>query len=138
MPPSRTLIFCNSKKGVDYLDDFLYNLGMPTTSIHADRTQREREDALYVVIHLPLLTNAYFSTGVPSELVNAPSSLLLLSPLVVLMSATSCTLSTMTYLAWTTTALTNMFTELVCLSFITRIVSAKYLQAVLLVSETRA
>ena len=48
MPPSRTLIFCNSKKGVDYLDDYLFNLGMPTTSIHADRTQREREDALCV------------------------------------------------------------------------------------------
>ena len=46
MPPSRTLIFCNSKRGVDYLDDFLYNLGLPTTSIHSDRTQREREDAL--------------------------------------------------------------------------------------------
>lgn len=46
MPPSRTLIFCNSKKGVDYLDDYLFNLGMPTTSIHSDRTQREREDAL--------------------------------------------------------------------------------------------
>jgi ATP-dependent RNA helicase DDX3X len=40
------MIFCNSKRGVDYLDDFLYNLGMPTTSIHSDRTQREREDAL--------------------------------------------------------------------------------------------
>jgi ATP-dependent RNA helicase DDX3X len=50
MPPSRTLIFCNSKRGVDYLDDFLYNLGMPTTSIHSDRTQREREDALYVAV----------------------------------------------------------------------------------------
>jgi ATP-dependent RNA helicase DDX3X len=50
MPPSRTLIFCNSKRGVDYLDDFLFNLGMPTTSIHSDRTQREREDALYVAV----------------------------------------------------------------------------------------
>ena len=46
MPPSRTLVFCNSKKGVDFLDDYLFNLGLPTTSIHADRTQREREDAL--------------------------------------------------------------------------------------------
>ncbi|KAK3635451.1 hypothetical protein LTR56_014735 [Elasticomyces elasticus] len=44
--PGRTLIFCNSKPSVDLLDDFLYNRGLPTTSIHADRGQREREDAL--------------------------------------------------------------------------------------------
>nr|POE90087.1 isoform 2 of atp-dependent rna helicase ddx3x [Quercus suber] len=44
--PARTIIFCNSKAQVDHLDDFLYNRGMPTTSIHADRNQREREDAL--------------------------------------------------------------------------------------------
>jgi len=42
----RTLIFCNSKNTVDLLDDFLYNRGLPTTSIHSDRNQREREDAL--------------------------------------------------------------------------------------------
>ncbi|KAL4884768.1 DEAD/DEAH box RNA helicase [Aspergillus karnatakaensis] len=46
MPPSRTLIFVNSKNQADLLDDYLYNLGLPSTSIHADRTQREREDAL--------------------------------------------------------------------------------------------
>lgn len=44
--PGRTLIFCNSKAAVDLLDDFLYNRQLPTTSIHADRNQREREDAL--------------------------------------------------------------------------------------------
>ncbi|KAI5364672.1 Putative ATP-dependent RNA helicase DEAD-box, Helicase superfamily 1/2, ATP-binding protein [Septoria linicola] len=44
--PARTLIFCNSKPGVDQLDDFLYNKGLPTTSIHSDRNPREREDAL--------------------------------------------------------------------------------------------
>ncbi|KAE8148109.1 putative DEAD/DEAH box RNA helicase [Aspergillus avenaceus] len=46
MPPSRTLIFVNSKTQADFLDDYLYNMGLPSTSIHADRTQREREDAL--------------------------------------------------------------------------------------------
>jgi hypothetical protein len=30
------------------VDDYLYNKGLPVTSIHSDRTQREREDALYV------------------------------------------------------------------------------------------
>lgn len=44
--PVRTLIFCNSKASVDLLDDFLYNKKLPTTSIHADRNQREREDAM--------------------------------------------------------------------------------------------
>ncbi|KAH2929501.1 hypothetical protein KXW73_007491 [Aspergillus fumigatus] len=46
MPPSRTLIFVNTKIQADFLDDFLYNMGLPSTSIHSDRTQREREDAL--------------------------------------------------------------------------------------------
>ena len=46
MEPARTLIFCNSKATVDLLDDFLYNKQLPTTSIHSDRNQREREDAL--------------------------------------------------------------------------------------------
>lgn len=46
MDPARTLIFCNSKPVVDLLDDFLYNRGLPTTSIHGDRNQREREDAM--------------------------------------------------------------------------------------------
>lgn len=46
MPPARTIIFVNSKRTADELDDFLFNQGMPTTSIHADRTQREREDAM--------------------------------------------------------------------------------------------
>ncbi|KAI9767346.1 MAG: hypothetical protein M1840_005755 [Geoglossum simile] len=44
--PARTIIFVNSKKMVDILDDYLYNLKLPTTSVHSDRTQREREDAL--------------------------------------------------------------------------------------------
>ncbi|KAL6237052.1 hypothetical protein BDW75DRAFT_229012 [Aspergillus navahoensis] len=46
MPPSRTLVFVNSKATADQIDDYLYNLGLPSTSFHADRTQREREDAL--------------------------------------------------------------------------------------------
>lgn len=44
--PQRTLVFVNSKVKCDMVDDFLYNKGMPSTSIHSDRTQREREDAL--------------------------------------------------------------------------------------------
>jgi ATP-dependent RNA helicase DDX3X len=44
--PQRTLIFTNSKVKCDMVDDYLYNKGMPVTSIHSDRTQREREDAL--------------------------------------------------------------------------------------------
>ena len=46
MDPARTIIFCNAKHAVDLLDDFLYNRGLPTTSIHADRNQKEREDAM--------------------------------------------------------------------------------------------
>lgn len=45
-PPARTMIFVNTKRTADSLDDFLYNRKLPCTSIHGDRTQREREDAL--------------------------------------------------------------------------------------------
>jgi ATP-dependent RNA helicase DDX3X len=45
-PPTRTIIFVNSKHTVDKLDDYLYNLHLPTTSVHSDRTQHEREDSL--------------------------------------------------------------------------------------------
>ena len=45
---SLTLVFVETKKGADQLDEFLYTQGFPVTSIHGDRTQREREDALRV------------------------------------------------------------------------------------------
>ncbi|KAB2580381.1 ATP-dependent RNA helicase ded1 [Lasiodiplodia theobromae] len=46
MPPGRTIVFVNSKRKADLVDDFLFNRDLPSTSIHSDRTQREREDAL--------------------------------------------------------------------------------------------
>ena len=47
-PPqaSRTLVFVETKRGADSLDEFLHREGFPVTSIHGDRTQREREEAL--------------------------------------------------------------------------------------------
>lgn len=42
----RTLVFVNSRQEVDNLDDFLFNTGLPVTSMHGDRTQMEREAAL--------------------------------------------------------------------------------------------
>lgn len=48
-PPARTMVFVNSKRAADMVDAFLYNRGMPSTSIHSDRTQKEREDALSVI-----------------------------------------------------------------------------------------
>lgn len=44
--PSLTLTFVETKKGADQLDEYLYREGFPVTSIHGDRTQREREEAL--------------------------------------------------------------------------------------------
>jgi ATP-dependent RNA helicase DDX3X len=46
VPPARTLVFVNSKVKADLIDDYLFNKGLPSTSIHSDRTQREREDAM--------------------------------------------------------------------------------------------
>ncbi|XP_017784641.1 PREDICTED: ATP-dependent RNA helicase bel [Nicrophorus vespilloides] len=43
---SLTLVFVETKKGADSLEEFLHMDGYPVTSIHGDRTQREREDAL--------------------------------------------------------------------------------------------
>ncbi|KTW31414.1 ATP-dependent RNA helicase ded1 [Pneumocystis carinii B80] len=41
-----TLVFVETKKMADTLSDFLLNSNFPATSIHGDRTQREREKAL--------------------------------------------------------------------------------------------
>ena len=43
---SRTLVFVETKEGTESLDEFLYREGCSVTSIHGDRTQREREEAL--------------------------------------------------------------------------------------------
>ncbi|KAF8931243.1 DEAD-box ATP-dependent RNA helicase [Dissophora ornata] len=45
-PPSRTMIFVETKRTADNLDDFLYNKMFPTCSIHGDRNQTQREQAL--------------------------------------------------------------------------------------------
>ncbi|KAM0252695.1 hypothetical protein ACHAP5_000987 [Fusarium lateritium] len=42
----RTIIFVNSKQAADNLDDFLFNMQLPVTSMHSDRTQQEREAAM--------------------------------------------------------------------------------------------
>ena len=41
-----TLVFVETKKGADALEYFLSREGYPATSIHGDRSQREREEAL--------------------------------------------------------------------------------------------
>ncbi|KAI8600192.1 ATP-dependent RNA helicase DED1 [Dissophora ornata] len=46
LPPSRTLIFVETKRKADYLDDILYNQSFPCVSLHGDRSQKEREQAL--------------------------------------------------------------------------------------------
>ena len=41
-----TLVFVETKRGADQLEDWLSRQGFPSTSIHGDRTQQEREWAL--------------------------------------------------------------------------------------------
>lgn len=43
---NRTMIFVEKKKDADFLATFLSGEGLPATSIHGDRLQREREEAL--------------------------------------------------------------------------------------------
>lgn len=45
-PPCRTLIFVDTKRNADSLDQYLFESKFPATSIHGDRSQMEREDAL--------------------------------------------------------------------------------------------
>lgn len=54
---SLTLTFVETKKGADSLEHFLMKEGYPVTSIHGDRSQREREDALWSFRkgHTPIL-----------------------------------------------------------------------------------
>merc|ERR1711972_804265 len=46
-PTVLTLIFVKTKKMADFLASSLCQDGLPSTSIHGDRLQREREEALY-------------------------------------------------------------------------------------------
>jgi ATP-dependent RNA helicase DDX3X len=46
VPEGLILIFVETKRGCDILEDILYQKGFPTSSIHGDKSQREREDAL--------------------------------------------------------------------------------------------
>ena len=45
-PRERTLVFVKTKRNADFLATYLSEEGLPTTSIHGDRLQREREEAL--------------------------------------------------------------------------------------------
>jgi len=45
-PDSLTLVFVETKRGADSLEDYLYSEGYPSNSIHGDRVQKERELAL--------------------------------------------------------------------------------------------
>ncbi|KAI9003609.1 P-loop containing nucleoside triphosphate hydrolase protein [Gaertneriomyces semiglobifer] len=44
--PGLTLVFVNTQRAADTLDDFLFRAGFPVTSIHGKRSQAEREDAI--------------------------------------------------------------------------------------------
>jgi ATP-dependent RNA helicase DDX3X len=46
LDPCRTIIFVNSKRMADEIDDFLFNQNFPCTSMHSERTQLEREAAM--------------------------------------------------------------------------------------------
>jgi superfamily II DNA or RNA helicase len=43
----KVLIFVNTKRGVDNLDEFLYETGFKVSSIHGDKTQYKRQQALF-------------------------------------------------------------------------------------------
>ena len=42
-PQGLTLVFVETKRGADQLEDYLARHNLPATSIHGDKTQQERE-----------------------------------------------------------------------------------------------
>lgn len=44
--PGLTLVFVETKRNCDNIEDYLYDLGYPCVAIHGDRDQRQREAAL--------------------------------------------------------------------------------------------
>merc|ERR1719230_1734146 len=44
--PGKTIVFVNTKRSADTLEEDLYHLGCPAASVHGDKDQRERERAL--------------------------------------------------------------------------------------------
>ncbi|CEI86749.1 hypothetical protein RMCBS344292_01180 [Rhizopus microsporus] len=56
-PPCRTLVFVETKRRADTLDQYLHQNNFPCTSIHGGRNQSEREDALLAFKsgHCPIL-----------------------------------------------------------------------------------
>ncbi len=46
-PDTLALVFVETKRGADQLEGYLYDAGFPSTSIHGDRSQSEREQALH-------------------------------------------------------------------------------------------
>lgn len=56
-----TLVFVETKKSADALEDFLAGHGFPATSIHGDRTQQEREQVSRPCALLARLAGAHSS-----------------------------------------------------------------------------
>lgn len=46
VPEGLVLVFVETKRGADYLEEVLTRYNFPASSIHGDKSQREREDAL--------------------------------------------------------------------------------------------
>lgn len=72
-----TLVFVETKKGADALEDFLYREGYACTSIHGDRSQRDREEALHQFRsgHCPILVATAVS---PADFLSPNVNILLL------------------------------------------------------------
>lgn len=65
------LIFVETKRSCDYIEDVLCNKGFPACSIHGDKSQREREDALrsFKRAHTPVMV----ATDVASRGLDIPN-----------------------------------------------------------------
>ena len=53
-----TLVFVETKRSADALEDFLAGNNFPATSIHGDRSQQEREQVSSSSVRLVLLSSA--------------------------------------------------------------------------------
>ena len=73
-PDSLTLVFVETKRGADALEDFLYREEYNAASIHGDKSQYEREDALasFRSGRTPILVATAVSLSFPLNPVSFP------------------------------------------------------------------
>ena len=71
-----TLVFVETKRGADALEDFLARNGFPATSIHGDRSQSEREQVRLPPLIFNCHSHFFGITRLDRRMISSPGPLL--------------------------------------------------------------